>query len=404
VRPAGFGSRLPPYPRFYRSAEHNIDMFALARMLGADGAAAGLQAGAFVRGMWGRLPAFNQTYASGTGGEKQCDGEVPTAPAAIDAQFWNLLAGADPQPERKAASMAYAVQEAGEGNASTRGLWAKDTDLIGGASGLGKGLALEGVRFTTSGNGVQWENTASAAMAMRHYQLHFESGEAFGLGAKISAARDSIKHLIAVYGSVPASVLGGNIAAYLENDYSARYPGGSDTGIGWTYLRYPHAASTAWAGLLLLYQFDVDDAVNEDANPFATPAGTIPELDSAGTHSCLPKTAAKPAKPLHGGDSAACAAHPGCSGLRLGGDCCPTVEGMLLGCCSDDAAPPAPPPAAVIGGGDAVVSHGKPGGSLSRGEDGGRGVAECDANIACARLGLKGSCCPTSEGTMLGCC
>ena len=109
--------------------------------------------------------------------------------------------------------------------------------------------------------------------------------ESLGLPAKINAARDSIKHLLAVYGTarafvlstpppscrtaclctasrptillagaIPASVLGGNIAAYRKNDHASAYPGGSDTGIGWTYLRYPHAASTAWAGLLLLYQ------------------------------------------------------------------------------------------------------------------------------------------------------
>ena len=36
----------------------------------------------------------------------------------------------------------------------------------------------------------------------------------------------------------------------------SHYPGGSDTGIGWTYLRYPHAAATAWTGLLMLYQWD----------------------------------------------------------------------------------------------------------------------------------------------------
>ena len=76
---------------------------------------------------------------------------------------------------------------------------------------------------------------------------------------RIRAARDSIKHLLAVYRAVPASALGGNFAAYVQNDHSSPYPGGSDTGIGWTYMRYPHAASTAWAGLLLLYQFDEDD-------------------------------------------------------------------------------------------------------------------------------------------------
>ena len=47
---------------------------------------------------------------AGTGGAKSCDDSVPFAPAAVDAQFWNLLASADPDPARKAASVAFASQ------------------------------------------------------------------------------------------------------------------------------------------------------------------------------------------------------------------------------------------------------------------------------------------------------
>ena len=72
---------------------------------------------------------------------------------------------------------------------------------------------------------------------------------------------------------MPASVLGGNYATFVNisaerasfgggdiadlppiNSTQYPYPGGSHTGIGWTYLRYGHAASTAWAGLLLMFQ------------------------------------------------------------------------------------------------------------------------------------------------------
>merc|ERR1719199_149225 len=111
---------------------------------------------------------------------------------------------------------------------------------------------------------------------MRHYHDTFDPNGSFDIGTKMNAARDSIRHLLAVYGAVPASVLGGNLAAYVRNDHAAAYPGGSDTGIGWTYLRYPHAASTAWAGLLLLYQFDEDEEIDENANPFAPPANYVP--------------------------------------------------------------------------------------------------------------------------------
>ena len=74
---------------------------------------------------------------------------------------------------------------------------------------------------------------------------------------------------------MPASVLGGNYQTFVNistaranwvaqggdfadlpplNATEIPYPGGSHTGIGWTYLRYGHAAATAWAGLLLMFQ------------------------------------------------------------------------------------------------------------------------------------------------------
>ena len=167
----GFGSRLTPFPQNYRSTEHNTDMFALAHMLGAAGAAAEKQAGAFVRSMWEQLSDDskfskygNSSYAVGTANNYPCDTDVPEGPAAVDAQFWNLLADVDPVPERKAASMAFALQEQDPTLTKTtpaepKGLWARDTDLIGNVtSGVGRGAMLHGVRFTSGGNGVQRES------------------------------------------------------------------------------------------------------------------------------------------------------------------------------------------------------------------------------------------------------
>ena len=75
--------------------------------------------------MWARYPEYNRTYATGTGGRHLCDLLVPASAAAVDTVMWNLLADADPVPERKAAAMAFAKQQ----------LWATDTDRIGNASG-----------------------------------------------------------------------------------------------------------------------------------------------------------------------------------------------------------------------------------------------------------------------------
>ena len=86
----GFGSRLAPFPANYRSTEHNTDMFALAHMLGAAGAAAETQAAAFVHGMWARHvgdAGSDPTYAVGTGNAAPCDATVPPGPAAVNAQL-----------------------------------------------------------------------------------------------------------------------------------------------------------------------------------------------------------------------------------------------------------------------------------------------------------------------------
>ena len=54
---------------------------------------------------------------------------------------------------------------------------------IGHAQGEGKGVKLQGVRFSTWGNGVQWENTASAAMAsVKYLKLYGDEAVRAALG------------------------------------------------------------------------------------------------------------------------------------------------------------------------------------------------------------------------------
>merc|ERR1740121_118854 len=92
-----------------------------------------------------------------------------------------------------------------------------------------------------------------------------------------------------MYQGIPSSVLGGNYPAWQQfSSYqriNPKYPGGTDTGIGWPYLRYLATAPTAWTGLLMLYQTATGEAVNEDANPYAAPKQTVPR---AANVECLP--------------------------------------------------------------------------------------------------------------------
>ena len=281
----GFLGHLPPYRANYRSAEHNIDIFALARALGS--AEDERRASLFVREMFGRNRAYNHTYSTGTGSAHHCDWSQPPGQAvAADATFWNLLADADANKSRLTSALRFALESPGvdeNGHPNTRGLWVRDEDRICTGAPVPK---LSGVRFTTWGNGVQWENTASAVMAMVHFRERYGEGAGVAdLPRFVGEARDSLRKLLGVYGGVPSSVLGGNYAAWKVGERDTPYPGGSDTGIGWPYLRYLSTAPTAWAGLMLLHQADEGQPVNADANPYAPPARPVPEGRDC---SCLP--------------------------------------------------------------------------------------------------------------------
>ena len=142
------------------------------------------------------------------------------------------------------------------------------------------------MRFTSWRNGAQWENSASAAMGLAHFGSLYPNASkelAAVVTRRLNASRAALRGLLAAYGFVPASILGGNINAWIKNDHAAEYPGGSDTGIGWTYLRYPHVASSVWTGLLLLHQADDDETLDPHANPFAPPEGKIASAAEAAT-------------------------------------------------------------------------------------------------------------------------
>jgi hypothetical protein len=278
----GFMGHLPPYPAMYRSAEHNIDMFGLGKVMGDQNVQN--SAGAFVRGMFGVNPTFPTTYATGTGDGGRCDPSIaPGFPVAVDATFWNVLADADPTQANLDSALKFALQSPGDGqngHPDETGLWVTDVDEY---APDGSRPSLSGVRFSTSGNGGQWENTAGAVMAMAHYIKTYGQDAFPDLSNCVEAARGSMKTLLKMYNGIPSSVLGGTYVAWQQfaDGADVSPPGGSDTGLGWPYLRYTATAPTAWAGLMLLHQFDASSPVDENANPYARPTSAVP----AGTDS-----------------------------------------------------------------------------------------------------------------------
>ena len=77
---------------------------------------------------------------------------------------------------------------------------------------------------------------------------------------------------------------------------------------------------TSRVRLLSPCQFDDTEELLEDANPFASPAATVPDPQLKSSQQCLPQ-AIKPSTTAASGDGGAsqCAAHPGCAGLGLSG-------------------------------------------------------------------------------------
>lgn len=67
------------------------------------------------------------------------------------------------------------------------------------------------------------------------------------LRRRLEAARVSLRTVLKTYGAVPASVRGGNGEAYNAHNPYSPYPGGSDTGMGFSYLRMIHIASASSA-------------------------------------------------------------------------------------------------------------------------------------------------------------
>eukprot|EP00930_Biecheleria_cincta_P058363 TRINITY_DN441_c0_g1_i2.p1 TRINITY_DN441_c0_g1~~TRINITY_DN441_c0_g1_i2.p1 ORF type:complete len:559 (-),score=88.37 TRINITY_DN441_c0_g1_i2:206-1882(-) len=250
----GFMQRLRGHPQNTRSTEHNIDMKSLARMLHDEALQASAES--FIGGMHHEYSEGDRAkYLIGTDNGEPCNARRTHWPGGFitDTTFWNVLADGDVNapngegPRRMAKAVGSALQEVDE------------TDVF-------EGHAYRGVRFTSLGSGIQWENTASAALAMAHLvetypeTLDTNPGLRELVQQRLDEYRSSIKAMLSKYGFMYASV----------------HEGGSDTGIGWTYFVKPHLAATAWAGMMLVHQAGPDVSVNESGNPYAPPPQPVP--------------------------------------------------------------------------------------------------------------------------------
>jgi hypothetical protein len=289
----------PEFRLFYRSSEHNLDVFALARMLGNSSAQE--SARNFVQRMYGADSSCPVCYATGTAGDLVPDDEqivycnqelYKLNPIATDVQTWNQLSDVDPNVTRKAASLGHIIKPVLDG-----GMSEQDIDYIGGPGGEDSGSSeYFGLRFSSLGHGIQWENTAAGIMALADFESSHGSEALPGLSGAVSKMRFSLSRILTAYKTVPASILGGNDIASKSpggNSFTPwtpgnRYPGGSSTGIEYSYKRYPHLASTAWTGMMLMYQWADGAYIDKSKNPYSPPPNGVPTVEQAAADtSCL---------------------------------------------------------------------------------------------------------------------
>merc|ERR1711879_992614 len=92
--------------------------------------------------------------------------------------MWNVAAGADLASDRVASAFEFSLglvpppvesENASYSQSRLQGFFENDTDYVGNA-GKGVNETYSGFRFTTWGNGIQWENSASAVIAMVKYR------------------------------------------------------------------------------------------------------------------------------------------------------------------------------------------------------------------------------------------
>ena len=221
-----------------RSVEHNIDVYALATLIGDTAAAT--SARTFVESMYGRAHGgagtgsgpFGMAYAVGTGGSASglCDTSIPTdLVPPNDGVSWGVLSGADSNTERYPQSTEWAISSI-----------QRDTQNL-------DGTAFQGFKFSYVGSSMQLEATGSILMAMVEHAPSTASNRALA-----EEVRCSLRTLLKKYGAVPAA---------LSSD-------GASTGYGWSYARNAHIASLAWSAFALMQQFSPAAALNTAANPY----------------------------------------------------------------------------------------------------------------------------------------
>ena len=213
--------------QYKRSIEHNIDVFALAKLL--DNSTVANRARTFVEAMHGHFRYPNKRgYAAGMPGlSDNCSNSIEGAfwnvALPADGVLWNVLAGADGNQTRL-----------------DGGLQWLETELD--FTTTEQGFDYTGVKFSTQGDGIQWEAAASTLLAF----LVKETADEFSRNISSSLIK-----LLDRFDVIPAAL------------------SQTRSGYDYNYFRVGHLASTVWTGFALLH-----DIAPLHANPYTVPTPT----------------------------------------------------------------------------------------------------------------------------------
>jgi hypothetical protein len=239
-------------PLYWRSIEHNIDVYGAALLLyGLTGDTQWQDmmntAKTFITQMYNSNGGF---YYVGTTNDNALDNYV-TAYPTCDAQTWSSLSEADTNLTRRTNALNWVL--------NNLQLTETQQDSL-----TGKNIQYNGVIFSSGGTGIQSEQTAAAAMALYAHGQAIATSDPTNSKLFIDAADKFLQTLLDMQKYALRSDGHGIVAAVNPNGATV-WPGDELAGESWRYYPLLHTAASAWTGLALQYIRNG----NIYANPFA---------------------------------------------------------------------------------------------------------------------------------------
>jgi hypothetical protein len=160
----------------------------------------------------------------------------------------------------------------------------------------------------------------------------FQESDVYYLKEQKMSREDRVmKILLAAVPLLVAVLIMGGIGFLLFKDFDHLYPGpGGSTSPSNLKPRGPPIISPQ--GTAPDYSPAIDDQPTAPTPSYLKPRG--PPISSPTAPAPAPKTSPSSSSSISSSGCGECSANPACNEIGLTGKCCPTGEGVMLGCCS----------------------------------------------------------------------